>query len=312
MKGVHHEWVNGTSRQSVTFINLAPGQHTFRVRMLGANGQWSQQTANLRLYIRPHFWHTDWIRATVLLALLATVWFIWKSRLMAIRSEAQLKQREAEFKQQLGELEMSSLRSQMNPHFIFNVLNSINRYTLDNDSESASMYLSKFAKLVRMVLENSRNERITLEKELQALELYIQMEAMRFKERLQYEIEIDPSVDMQFIKIPPLMIQPYVENAIWHGLMHRKEGGKITIKVAQPHESLLEVVVQDDGVGRARSAELGSKSATHKQSFGMQITSERLEMVNRLYKTNMQTRIEDLFDGEGKAAGTKVTISFPI
>ncbi|RAI77267.1 sensor histidine kinase [Spirosoma telluris] len=144
-----------------------------------------------------------------------------QSRLL---EEQHIRQLELGFEQKLAETEMTALRAQMNPHFIFNCLNSIKLYATENDAAKASDYLTKFSRLIRLVLENSRSERVTLQNELDALQLYLTMEAMRFKAKLNFRIDMAPAIDAEFIEIPPLLLQPYVENAIWHGLMHKESG----------------------------------------------------------------------------------------
>jgi sensor histidine kinase YesM len=206
---------------------------------------------------------------------------------------------------------MSALRSQMNPHFIFNCLNSIKLYTTQNDTVAASNYLTKFSKLIRMALENSRSETVTLDAELESLELYIQMEAMRFKEKLKYSIAIDKNVDSSFIEIPPMLLQPYVENAIWHGLMHREDGGRIDVGVRViPNESTLAITIKDNGVGREKAAQLKSKTATSHKSYGTKVTGERLDLINQIYKTGASVTTEDL-TSNGEVTGTLVTIKIP-
>ncbi len=200
----------------------------------------------------------------------------------------------------------------MNPHFIFNCLNSIKLYATENDAEKASEYLTKFSRLIRMVLENSRSERVTLQNELTMLQLYADMEIMRFKQKLSFCIEIDPGLDAGFVEIPPLLLQPYVENAIWHGLMHKPEGGTVRVQVTLPQDNLLQLTITDDGVGRARAAELRSKSASHRKSFGLKMTSERIALVNQLYQTHTQVLIEDLVDTDGQPAGTEVVLQIPL
>lgn len=227
--------------------------------------------------------------------------------------EAQrLQQLETEFERKLADTEMIALQAQMNPHFIFNCLNSIKLYTLQNDSEQASEYLTKFARLIRLVLENSRSELVPLRNELGALQLYIELEAMRFKHKVKFTIDLSAEVDTQYLKIPPLLLQPYVENAIWHGLMHKPEGGKVTIAVCQPTEQLLRIEITDDGVGRAKAGQLKSKSAGKDKSFGMQVTADRIRMINQLYNTHTQTQILDLVDSFGEPCGTKVVIEIPV
>jgi LytS/YehU family sensor histidine kinase len=200
----------------------------------------------------------------------------------------------------------------MNPHFIFNCLNSIKLYTLENDSEAASEYLTMFSQLIRLVLENSRSEKVTLEKELETLRLYIELEAMRFKNKVQYQIHVSPDVDEQYIELPPLLLQPYVENAIWHGLMHKKTGGHISIDVSQPAEHLLKIEISDNGIGRRMAEAYKSKTATRQKSFGLKMTSERIDMINQLYQIKADVKILDLKDEKGEATGTKVTVAIPV
>lgn len=169
----------------------------------------------------------------------ASFYFFYRTRLHEDRLKTEIaterivqQQKEADFQRQLGDISLSALRSQMNPHFIFNCLNSIKLYTTQNDTIAASEYLTKFSRLIRLVLENSRNDRITLASELDALRLYMEMEAMRFKEKLKYNISVDKDVDLNYVEIPPLLLQPYVENAIWHGLMQKEEGDKLILPLA--------------------------------------------------------------------------------
>jgi LytS/YehU family sensor histidine kinase len=207
---------------------------------------------------------------------------------------------------------MTALRAQMNPHFIFNCLNSIKLYTLENDADKASDYLTKFSRLIRLVLENSRSELVTLQNELEALQLYIELEAMRFKHKVQFCIDVSPDIDQRFLSIPPLLLQPYVENAIWHGLMHKMEGGTVSVEVSQPEDSVLHIEITDDGVGRERAAELKSKSAGKHKSFEMQVTADRIRMINQLYNIQTKARIVDLVDSFGDACGTKVILEIPV
>lgn len=227
--------------------------------------------------------------------------------------EAQkIKQIETAFEQKIAETEMTALRAQMNPHFIFNCLNSIKLYTLENDSQTASEYLTIFSQLIRLVLENSRSEKVSLQKELETLRLYIELEAMRFKDKVKYQINISPEIDQQYIDIPPLLLQPYVENAIWHGLMHKKEGGNICINVSLPSEQCLQIEITDDGVGRKLAAEYKSKSATRQKSFGLKMTSERIDIINQVYHIKADVMIVDLKDGMNTACGTKIIIKIPV
>ena len=208
------------------------------------------------------------------------------------------------------ENEHKILRLQMNPHFIFNCLNSINLYIEQNDSTLASDYLSKFSQLMRLSLVHSRKEKIVLTEEIIALKLYLEMESMRFKGKLNYVFDIDDNVDADFIEIPPMLIQPYIENAIWHGLMHKKQGGKISIKISQDFtKQTLNITIEDNGIGRVKAGELNSKAAEKDKSYGTLITSERIAVFNKKFNANTQVNIEDLYCENNEAAGTLVSIN---
>ncbi|GAB3317111.1 hypothetical protein GCM10027299_08130 [Larkinella ripae] len=226
--------------------------------------------------------------------------------------EQRVSQLRSDFDRRVAEAEMAGLRSQMNPHFIFNCLNSIKLYAIENESEKASEFLTKFSRLIRMVLENSQSERVTLQNEMETLQLYMEMEAMRFKQKLSFRIDVAPDIDTKFLEIPPLLIQPYVENAIWHGLMHKSEGGTVQIEATLLEESLLQLTITDDGVGRARAAELKSKSASHRKSFGLKMTSERISLINQVYHSHTQVIIHDLMDSHGQPVGTEVVLQIPV
>ncbi|PZR27566.1 MAG: hypothetical protein DI535_10095 [Citrobacter freundii] len=227
------------------------------------------------------------------------------------KARAEQKQRESEFERKVSDAALHSLRSQMNPHFIFNCLNSIKLYAVENNQEAATSYLGKFSRLMRLVLENSKSDRITLQQEVETLKLYIEMEAMRFKDKLHYQIDIAENMDMDYIDIPPMLIQPYVENAIWHGLMPKENGGTLLVSF-RCEDNNLQIIIRDNGVGRARAAELKSRSATAHRSFGMSITHERMELINQMYNTSMSVVINDLHDEQGNATGTEVIIDIPI
>ena len=267
------------------------------------------------IIIEPPFWQTWWFRLLAIGALIAGIWGLYRYRVEQIRREERLK---SAFNQRLAQVEMSALRAQMNPHFVFNCLNSINRFILVNEPETASEYLTKFSRLIRLILDNSRSETVPLDKELDALRLYIEMEAMRFEGRFEYQIMVDPSLQPEHLEVPPLIIQPYVENAIWHGLMHQKERGKLRIKVAPLGRAVLPgngggpglfIQIEDNGVGRARAQELKSKSAQSTKSHGMELTDERIRMIRSLYGVEAQIQVEDLYSPEGAAAGTRVNIT---
>lgn len=213
-----------------------------------------------------------------------------------------------EFERQLVESEMNSLRLQMNPHFIFNSLNSIRYFILKQDSDKAVDYITSFSKLLRMILHHSKQNYITLEEELESLRLYMMFESERFAEKFQYSITIDERIEPAQTKIQPLLIQPFVENAIWHGLMHRDEAGHIDITIKTLDKGLLKIVIEDDGIGRTKAAALKSKTHGNQKSYGMQITKSRLDAMNKISGGRGGFEVEDLFDENGKPAGTRVIL----
>lgn len=201
--------------------------------------------------------------------------------------------------------EMSALRAQMNPHFIFNSLNAINRYIVKSSPEAASHYLTQFSKLMRQILENSKRETITLAEELATLRLYIEMELLRFDNQFTCELVVDPSIDVNTAIIPPLILQPYVENAIWHGLARRDRNGKLAINIRQQHDCL-HIEIVDNGPGLKTV-----KQDDEKKSHGMGITLQRLRFFSRNKRKANFVNVENMFDENRVVAGTRVTLSIP-
>jgi len=214
--------------------------------------------------------------------------------------------------QKMAEVEMQALRAQMNPHFIFNCLNSINRYIVKSDQTTASLYLTKFAKLMRLILDNSNSKNVILSNELEALRLYIEMEALRFDKKFSYEIKVEANLGPDTIEVPPLIIQPYVENAIWHGLLHKEDDGHLSIRLSMAGESMLQCIIEDNGIGREKAKELKSKTATSRKSLGMQLTESRLGLLNKYAQVNASVEIIDLQNGGHQALGTKVILKIPV
>jgi tetratricopeptide (TPR) repeat protein len=229
-----------------------------------------------------------------------------------LRLENELRVQKLENQQQLSELEMQALRSQMNPHFVFNCLSSINRFILKNKTEEASDYLTKFSRLIRMVLNNSKQSYISLEDELETLGLYLEMEKLRFKNSFDYTFTFGNSVDLDNIFIPPLLLQPFAENAIWHGLMHlpagqagKQEKGFLNFDFSV-EDRFLSCIITDNGVGREQAELLKSKSAEKRKSMGLKITTERLSLLNNNSSEQTFFTIEDLTDENRNATGTRV------
>jgi hypothetical protein len=239
-----------------------------------------------------------------LLVVIVAVWFIRYSRTRA-------RQRMEDMNHRISELNQKNLRTQMNPHFIFNTLNSIQYYVFQNDRIASNNYMTKFAKLIRKTLENSEQPAIPIQEEIDALELYLELESLRFKQKFEWNIEIDEEIDTYMYKIPTMLIQPFVENAIGHGLMHKDGKGYINIDL-KLGDACINCSIEDNGVGREKAMEIKNGKKENHRSLGTSITESRLRLVNSLYGKNMKVNYTDLKNEEGKASGTKVEICIPI
>ena len=257
-----------------------------------------------------------------LFILLLTGFFIFRNLILRrkneklgrerIEHELKLQQLESdkkhtEMQQQATELEMQALRAQMNPHFIFNCLSSINKYIIKNETESASDYLTRFSRLIRMVLINSQKPLITLEDELDMLRLYLDMERLRFNNVFDYNITLTNTIEPAAVFIPPLLLQPFCENAIWHGLMHKEGHGKLDIALTI-HDDVLLCRIIDNGIGREKAAELKSKSTERQKSLGLKITNNRLALLNQSSREDSYYEMNDIIDKNGNTGGTQVDI----
>lgn len=249
------------------------------------------------------------------LSILTTIASLCANKIVKAKAEAEKARAEAilmDTQQKMADVEMQALRAQMNPHFIFNCLNSINRYIVKSDQATASLYLTRFAKLIRLILDNSNSKSVTLANEMEALRLYIEMESIRFEKKFDYVISVDDTVQPETVYVPPLIIQPYVENAIWHGLLHKETEGHLSIHVRRKSAQLLECVIEDNGIGRVKARELKSKSVSSKKSLGMKLTEDRLSLLNKQSQLESSVVVEDLVDSNGETAGTRVTVKISI
>ena len=229
-----------------------------------------------------------------------------------LKENTRVVQENMSLKQRVTELKMQALRAQMNPHFIFNSLNSINNFILRNEKEQASEYLIKFSKLIRLILENSMYSLISLDKELEALALYIELEALRFEHFFEHEIRYSNDLDTLSIKVPPLILQPFVENAIHHGLIPKNSPGHLVIDIREKDDRLL-FTIKDDGIGREQAAKLRAHTKHMHQSLGVAVTSERINaLTNDNSNTPSKVEIHDLVDPSGKAEGTEVHLNLEL
>jgi len=293
------EWIASNNR-TVNFTQLASGEYTLEINAKGNYGAWNKEVQRITIVVNTPFWQ-EWyfVLITVLLVIVPTVYF-YQLRSNRLKVKYALEQEVEAHRRQ-------ALAAQMNPHFIFNALNSIQSYIARGDKKQSIRFLAKFAKLVRLTLANSQKLEVPISQEMDLLTFYLQLESIRF-EQLTYSIKIDESINESNTLIPTLMLQPCVENAIWHGLMHKEEGGHISI-VLTKKDNLIQCTIEDNGIGR-KKAEAINTDKTH-QSFSTSITQKRLKALGKQMHSNFQLIIEDL-EKDGVSMGTRATFHVPL
>ncbi|MGQ0740135.1 MAG: ligand-binding sensor domain-containing protein [Bacteroidota bacterium] len=295
LSGVDKDWVAAGPKRVASYTGLGPGEYTFSVRTGDEDD--SQPDTSFTIVVTPPLWKTVWFRVLLLALAGAVVYFLFRKRIKTIRHEAGMKQK-------IAETEMMALRAQMNPHFIFNCINSIDAMIQSNDKYHATMYLNKFAKLIRNILDSSKQNLVPLSKDIETLKLYVELEQFRNENKFKAEINADDELLLQDYQVPPLIIQPYVENAILHGLRHRSDNnGKLTITI-QKQDGALNYEITDNGVGRKTTAGNGELNK-NRNSYGMQIGNDRVRLFNQEELASVQ--VTDLKE-DNKPAGTRVTI----
>lgn len=300
LENYDEDWRPSGAEERANYFNVPPGKYLFRVRVSNSTNGASAEK-DIGVIVSAPWWKSWWAYCMYFLSLAAGIFIFNRGQ----RRRLIHKERE---RGRLREIEMQALRAQMNPHFIFNCLSSINRFVLKNETETASDYLTKFSRLMRNVLTNSKKSYISLEDEMETLRLYLEMEKLRFKDGFTYCIRMEENMNPSTIFIPPLLFQPFVENAVWHGLMHKTDPGRLDIQLSTEKNRLI-CIIEDNGVGRSFAQASESKSGEKKKSMGIQITKERLSLINgKAEIAENDFVIEDLYDDAGHAAGTKVLV----
>ncbi len=304
--GIDSSWINISGRE----IQLNPvpyGQNIIQIQARRQGEEWvSQNSIKISIYRRLPFWRTIWfvIICFLIAVFLMLLFFLSRTR--------RIKQKESEktaLNKKLAEMELKALRAQMNPHFIFNVLNSIQYYIMHNENEAAQHYMSKFAKLVRLTLDNSRSTFISLEDELLLLRLYIELEKIRFEDKFDYQISISDAVNIGTIKMPNMLLQPYVENSIKHGFKEKGEKYFLDISISKQNSKIV-CVIEDNGIGRENAAIIsGAKKEMH-SSTGTLIIKDKIEALKLYYNYDLSSETLDIKDDNGNAVGTKVILTF--
>ena len=300
------DWVFSKLR-SVNYSSLQNGNYLFEVQSQNQDGFWSESTS-YSFTINSPWWETIWFRALCIFCFSLLGYSIYKYRTNQLKKENQRQLQLINMERQLTDLEKSALQAQMNPHFIFNVLNSIQNFILKNDRKKAVEFLSRFAKLVRHNLNASVSGNVLLQEEISILDNYLALEQERFNHRFTFEILVPDALENELIEFPPMLIQPYVENAVIHGLAKKEADGKVKITFKKIKNELL-VTVHDNGVGY-RQNHSGIKNERHK-SVGMTITRKRLELLGSNPDDSVKIRtLKD--ETTNKIIGTEVEIRIKI
>jgi ligand-binding sensor domain-containing protein len=278
------------------FSQLASGNYEFQIKARTLNSEWSDEKV-LRFEILPPIWKRWWFLLLAVLIISTTIYryIEWREKNINKISD---------YEKKLIELEGQALRAQMNPHFIFNSLNSIKAFIIRNEPESAADYLTLFADLIRVVLHNSKQKLIPLSAEIEAVDLYTQLENIRLKNKFVLKWCIDNTLDLHAVLIPPLTLQPFVENAIWHGFIHKKTKGKLEIGLFRKKDNLI-ASIRDDGIGRVKSLAIEGQKTNKKKSYGIAITTQRLDQ----NQGKERIRIKDLYNENNEAIGTEVELT---
>ena len=287
------------------FGNLKPGKYIFRVRLKKGKGDWLKNEVALTIIIDAPFWKTWWFWILVIIGISSITYGAVKWRVRAVRKQ---ERERANHEKELSELEARALRSQMNPHFVFNCLNSIKSLIQQHEEEKSVNYLTTFSKLIRTLFNNADKKEISLYDEIETCKLYLQLEAMRFNTKFSYAVRVDEKMDLKSIQVPALIIQPFIENAIWHGIVPKGEAGHVELSVIKK-SNLVEISIDDNGIGRDASKQNKSASALMHNSKGVNLTQSRLELDNLLRQREAKLEIVDKKDKQGLAIGTKVIIT---
>jgi ligand-binding sensor domain-containing protein len=301
LEGYDKDWIS-TSEPFAVYNNLPGGDYTFRVKACNSFGNWNEAGIAVKLKVAPPFWKTSWFIITCALLAGLALWLAYKRRVTRIKAAAALKQ-------QRLEAELKALRSQMNPHFIFNCLNTIDAYILKNQREEASEILQQFSQLTRSILDNSRVETIEVQEEMNALMTYAQLEQTIMDHHFSTDFHIDEALQHANYSIPTMLLQPFVENAILHGLRQLTEKkGLLSIHASLVGSKIL-FTITDNGIGRQAASALAKNSGSHKVSHGIKMTTERIAILNNASKNKIRLQISE--NNHLQGSGTIVILEIP-
>lgn len=310
LSGFDQDWSPPTDATFATYSNLPHGKYTFKVIACNKNGVWNPVPATFSFEVLPPFWLTWWFFLLGFVVVIGIIWLLYRWRVSSIRRKHHTQQ--LEYKSKLLVLEHQTLNASMNRHFVFNALNSIQYYITKEDKTLATKYLSSFAKLIRKNLDSSLSNFVPLSEEIERLKLYLELEHMRLENKFEYRFNIEGDVDTESIEIPPMMLQPYIENSIWHGILPMQKPGMITITVKEIGDDIM-FSIEDNGIGVEASKARKQRNGEQHISRGMEITTGRINLLKAM--TNSDLAVKGPFDvknEKGETTGTRVEIVLPI
>lgn len=295
-----------TQNTSIDLLSLQDGAYTFQIQAKVKDGLWSS-VESFSFRINPPIWKTNWFIAGIILLIMAITITLIQMRFRKLKEKHREK---IKLDKQINGLEQQALQAMMNPHFIFNVMNSIQLFMNSNDRNAANYYLSEFARLIRMNLNLTVKGLVSLEEEIDYMELYLSLEKIRFGEQFSYEIILSPDIDDDETMLPPMMIQPFLENAIWHGILPLKGKGHVILSIQKAENKLLKILVIDNGVGISDDKKVSEVKADSHKSYGMALTRQRLELIEKETGTKLHIKIEKAYPEELNP-GTRVELLLP-
>jgi ligand-binding sensor domain-containing protein len=305
--GLDDGWIDADKRTYVSYTNLSPGEYEFQVKASNYDGYWGDEYTSINITIASPFYKTWWFILGILLFSSFIIYSFINAQNKARKAREELK---LSYAKEIAEVEMKALRAQINPHFLFNSLNSINNFILKQENKKARKYLVKFSQLVRNILNNSTTPYVSLKEELDTINLYVQIESMRFDNTFSFQTELEDSLFVSEISIPSLLLQPYIENAIWHGLLHKEGEKKIEIRIKKLSNKFISIEIEDNGVGR--NATLHNKNPDKQKSFGMQLGESRVKLMNSEHQSKGEVEVIDLQNDNNEACGTLIHIKLPL
>jgi len=313
LEGLDKGWSPPNQNRTATYNNLPPGKYTFMVKSANEDGKWDAEPASFSFTITPPFWATLWFRLSAGAFLVLLVYLGFSLRVRALRRKNQAEKDKIELEKNIIELEQQALLLQMNPHFIFNSLNSISTFITRNEPAAAKKYLAKFARLMRQILQNSTEAFIPLEEEINMLRNYLDLEMLCHGHKFDYQVLADAGLDAAMIAIPPMLIQPFIENAVLHGVVPSENEGHIEISFSQngkPHEIICKI--RDNGIGINHALAAKNQNASDHKSMAYTVTEKRLEMMQENTTHKPQVVVRDLGDISPDRHGTEVVLTIPI